>query len=371
MTTLNIVKPADSAEVRLVIDKNVTEISFGFNLDQTIFEKIGNTLCIHFNTGEVIYLEGFYSSYNADSMPTFLFENVSINGYDFFASFEPDLMPAAGLQEEQTTIDGFIQTLETPEQSEGEKSLGVDENFEDVHGQTNVRTKHFLEGGSSYNDSADYDGLYTGVMHGEIWETGEEQVNLTSAQSYSYAGSYEIIQASMNESYGYGAWGDGELTEFIKNNFGNIAEPDYDESEFIIFDDYSTNASMYSLHNLDMINDNSEILLGGRGSSSSLDGESDDFYETLESFASGSNDTMFDFDIDEVDNVDIASIKDAEMQILAKDTGIDNEMHSLIAALNEEKGNSQEVTLAQANFSQAQIDEINNGDYNDIVIGTL
>ncbi len=372
MTTLNIVKPAEKAEVRLTVDKNVQEISFGFDLDQTIFEKVGNTLRINFNTGEVIYLEDFYSAYTTDFMPSFSYENLLITGYDFFASLEPDLMPAAGSLEGETTIDGTIQTSKTPELVEGVESLGVDESLKNVNEQTEVHTKQVLQGGTSYNDINDYNGLYTGTVLEEIWETGEEQINLTSAQSYSYTGSYEIIQASMNESYGQGAWGNGELTEFIRDNFGNLSEPEYDENEFMIFDDYSSSTSMYMLQNIEMIDNNSEILLGGRVSNSlGYDEESDDFYETLESFASGVNDTIFDFDIDEDDNIDISEIKDARTQILAKNTDMDDEILSLIATFDEEKGNSQEVTLAQANFSQTQIDEINNGDYNDIVIGTL
>ena len=69
---------------------------FDFPADAATLTRSGDNLVLTFEDGASIQLQGFYTTYSKEEMPSFQVEGVEISGQDFFAALGEDLMPAAG-----------------------------------------------------------------------------------------------------------------------------------------------------------------------------------------------------------------------------------------------------------------------------------
>uniref|UniRef100_UPI0026EA2B96 VCBS domain-containing protein n=2 Tax=Desulfovibrio TaxID=872 RepID=UPI0026EA2B96 len=69
---------------------------FDFPADAATLTRNGDDLVLSFEDGASIRLQGFYTTYSKEEMPSFQVEGVEISGQDFFAALGEDLMPAAG-----------------------------------------------------------------------------------------------------------------------------------------------------------------------------------------------------------------------------------------------------------------------------------
>ena len=69
---------------------------FDFPADAATLTRNGDDLVLSFEDGSSIRLQGFYTTYSKEDMPSFQVEGVEISGEDFFAALGEDLMPAAG-----------------------------------------------------------------------------------------------------------------------------------------------------------------------------------------------------------------------------------------------------------------------------------
>ena len=69
---------------------------FDFPADAATLTRNGDDLVLSFEDGSSIQLQGFYTTYSKEEMPSFQVEGVEISGEDFFAALGEDLMPAAG-----------------------------------------------------------------------------------------------------------------------------------------------------------------------------------------------------------------------------------------------------------------------------------
>ena len=69
---------------------------FDFPADAATLTRNGDDLVLSFEDGSSIRLQGFYTTYSKEDMPSFQVEGVEISGQDFFAALGEDLMPAAG-----------------------------------------------------------------------------------------------------------------------------------------------------------------------------------------------------------------------------------------------------------------------------------
>ena len=69
---------------------------FDFPADAATLTRNGDDLVLTFEDGSSIQLQGFYTTYSKEEMPSFQVEGVEISGQDFFAALGEDLMPAAG-----------------------------------------------------------------------------------------------------------------------------------------------------------------------------------------------------------------------------------------------------------------------------------
>ena len=69
---------------------------FDFPADAATLTRNGDDLVLSFEDGSSIQLQGFYTTYSKEEMPSFQVEGVEISGQDFFAALGEDLMPAAG-----------------------------------------------------------------------------------------------------------------------------------------------------------------------------------------------------------------------------------------------------------------------------------
>ena len=69
---------------------------FDFPADAATLTRNGDDLVLSFEDGSSIRLQGFYTTYSKEEMPSFQVEGVEISGQDFFAALGEDLMPAAG-----------------------------------------------------------------------------------------------------------------------------------------------------------------------------------------------------------------------------------------------------------------------------------
>ena len=69
---------------------------FDFPADAATLTRNGDDLVLTFEDGAAIQLQGFYTTYSKEEMPSFQVDGVEISGQDFFAALDEDLMPAAG-----------------------------------------------------------------------------------------------------------------------------------------------------------------------------------------------------------------------------------------------------------------------------------
>ena len=69
---------------------------FDFPADAATLTRNGDDLVLSFEDGSSIRLQGFYTTYSKEDMPSFQVEGVESSGQDFFAALGEDLMPAAG-----------------------------------------------------------------------------------------------------------------------------------------------------------------------------------------------------------------------------------------------------------------------------------
>ena len=69
---------------------------FDFPADAATLTRSGDNLVLTFEDGASIQLQGFYTTYSKEEMPSFQVDGVEISGQDFFAALGEDLMPAAG-----------------------------------------------------------------------------------------------------------------------------------------------------------------------------------------------------------------------------------------------------------------------------------
>ena len=69
---------------------------FDFPADAATLTRNGDDFVLSFEDGSSIRLQGFYTTYSKEDMPSFQVEGVESSGQDFFAALGEDLMPAAG-----------------------------------------------------------------------------------------------------------------------------------------------------------------------------------------------------------------------------------------------------------------------------------
>ncbi len=97
MAIMNLIKPVATIQESTPITEEITEISFDFDVNEAILERIDDDFVISFDAdGSSIVLEDFYTIYDDEVFPDFYLDGVLIPGEEFFAAFDSTLMPAAG-----------------------------------------------------------------------------------------------------------------------------------------------------------------------------------------------------------------------------------------------------------------------------------
>lgn len=95
MADIRLAKPAAGTTQTVPSTPNGRFI-FDFPADAATLTRNGDDLVLTFEDGSSIQLQGFYTTYSKEEMPSFQVEGVEISGQDFFAALGEDLMPAAG-----------------------------------------------------------------------------------------------------------------------------------------------------------------------------------------------------------------------------------------------------------------------------------
>ena len=95
MADIRLAKPAAGTTQTVPSAPNGRFI-FDFPADAATLTRNGDDLVLTFEDGSSIQLQGFYTTYSKEEMPSFQVEGVEISGQDFFAALGEDLMPAAG-----------------------------------------------------------------------------------------------------------------------------------------------------------------------------------------------------------------------------------------------------------------------------------
>lgn len=95
MADIRLAKPAAGTTQTVPSAPNGRFI-FDFPADAATLTRNGDDLVLSFEDGSSIRLQGFYTTYSKEEMPSFQVEGVEISGQDFFAALGEDLMPAAG-----------------------------------------------------------------------------------------------------------------------------------------------------------------------------------------------------------------------------------------------------------------------------------
>ena len=95
MADIRLAKPAAGTTQTVPSAPNGRFI-FDFPADAATLIRNGDDLVLTFEDGSSIQLQGFYTTYSKEEMPSFQVEGVEISGQDFFAALGEDLMPAAG-----------------------------------------------------------------------------------------------------------------------------------------------------------------------------------------------------------------------------------------------------------------------------------
>ena len=95
MADIRLAKPA-AGTTQTVPSAPDGRFIFDFPADAATLTRNGDDLVLTFEDGAAIQLQGFYTTYSKEDMPSFQVEGVEISGQDFFAALDEDLMPAAG-----------------------------------------------------------------------------------------------------------------------------------------------------------------------------------------------------------------------------------------------------------------------------------
>lgn len=95
MADIRLAKPAAGTTQTVPSAPNGRFI-FDFPADAATLTRNGDDLVLTFEDGAAIQLQGFYTTYSKEEMPSFQVDGVEISGQDFFAALDEDLMPAAG-----------------------------------------------------------------------------------------------------------------------------------------------------------------------------------------------------------------------------------------------------------------------------------
>lgn len=95
MADIRLAKPA-AGTTQTVPSAPDGRFIFDFPADAATLTRSGDNLVLTFEDGASIQLQGFYTTYSKEEMPSFQVDGVEISGQDFFAALGEDLMPAAG-----------------------------------------------------------------------------------------------------------------------------------------------------------------------------------------------------------------------------------------------------------------------------------
>lgn len=95
MADIRLAKPA-AGTTQTVPSAPDGRFIFDFPADAATLTRNGDDLVLTFKDGAAIQLQGFYTTYSKEEMPSFQVDGVEISGQDFFAALDEDLMPAAG-----------------------------------------------------------------------------------------------------------------------------------------------------------------------------------------------------------------------------------------------------------------------------------
>ncbi|WP_303880842.1 VCBS domain-containing protein [Desulfovibrio piger] len=95
MADIRLAKPA-AGTTQTVPSAPDGRFIFDFPADAATLTRNGDDLVLSFEDGSSIQLQGFYTTYSKEEMPSFQVDGVEISGQDFFAALGEDLMPAAG-----------------------------------------------------------------------------------------------------------------------------------------------------------------------------------------------------------------------------------------------------------------------------------
>ncbi|WP_304473466.1 calcium-binding protein [uncultured Desulfovibrio sp.] len=96
MADIRLVKPATGASQSVPCTPEARFV-FDFPATEATLAREGDNLAIRFEDGGSLTLEGFYTEYNEENLPSFDINGTEVAAADFFAAMnEPDLMPAAG-----------------------------------------------------------------------------------------------------------------------------------------------------------------------------------------------------------------------------------------------------------------------------------
>ena len=95
MADIRLAKPA-AGTTQTVPSAPDGRFIFDFPADAATLTRSGDNLVLTFEDGASIQVQGFYTTYSKEEMPSFQVDGVEISGQDFFAALGEDLMPAAG-----------------------------------------------------------------------------------------------------------------------------------------------------------------------------------------------------------------------------------------------------------------------------------
>ncbi len=97
MSSIVLNTPTAGEKTTFIIDETISEYTINFFFDEALFEKVDDRMEIYFpESDSTIVLDDFYAIYHEEFLPDFLLDGELIAGEDFFAAFDPELMPAMG-----------------------------------------------------------------------------------------------------------------------------------------------------------------------------------------------------------------------------------------------------------------------------------
>ena len=112
MSTIKLAQPAAGEHV-VVPSEPFAHIVLDFPADTTLMEhpEGSDSLIFHFADGSAIEMQDFYAQYGKGQMPEFEVEGEVLHGEEFFASFGPELAPAAPPQYDASSGHGLSDLL--------------------------------------------------------------------------------------------------------------------------------------------------------------------------------------------------------------------------------------------------------------------